>query len=266
MPESFLSGDHVGSIAARCGSDTLRLEAEWPTILQWIPRLGRVVAHTCNRDAEVSQPGHFAPPAICSERRAFLGGDFVLACRLDRWKSIFATIDDAGKRTLRIFDKSGSAIGSIDVDDPVGRPAFDEMVWRLHARDQSTRERIAPDARRDSDGREDVLRRAGPSFARAISIDGVRAALASLDENRGSVSFALANAGATHAYAGSVARFEGVARWKLAFASRATLTIDAASIARAWLARTFHGPAPRNSIELFDRSGNTIVRFGYAGM
>jgi putative heme degradation protein len=157
--DPFLPGDHVGSIAARCGSDTLRLEAEWPTILQCIPRLGRVVAHTCNRDAEVSQPGHFAPPAICSERRAFLGGDFVLACRL-----------------------------------------------------------------------------------------------------------ALANAGATHAYAGSVDRFEGVARWKLAFASRATLTIDAASIARAWLVRTLHGPAPRNSIELFDRGGKTIVRFGYAGI
>jgi putative hemin transport protein len=266
MPDSFLSGDHVGSIAARCGSDTLRLEAEWPTILQWIPRLGRVVAHTCNGDAEVSQPGRFAPPAICSERRAFLGGEFVLACRLDRWKSIFATIDDAGKRTLRIFDGGGCAIGSIDVVDPVGRPAFDEMVWRLHARDQSTRERVAPNARLKSNGREDVLRRAGPSFARAIPVEAVRAALASLDENRGSVSFALANVGATHAYAGSVDRFEGVARWKLAFASRATLTIDAASIARAWLVRTLHGRSPRNSVELFDRGGNTIVRFGYAGM
>jgi putative hemin transport protein len=266
VPDSFLSGDHVRSFAARCGSDTLRLEAEWPTILQWIPRLGRVVAHTCNRDANVSQRGHFSPPAICSERRAFLGGDFVVACRLDRWKSIFATIDDAGKRTLRIFDRGGSPIGAIDVDDPVGHPAFDEMVWRLHARDQSTRERVAPDTRPASVAREDALRRAGPSLARAISIESVRAALASLDENRGSVSFAIANAGATHAYAGSVDRFEGVARWKLAFASRATLTIDAASIARAWLVRTLHGPASRNSIELFDRSGNTIVRFGYAGM
>jgi putative hemin transport protein len=265
MPDPFLSGDHVGSIAARCGSDTLRLEAEWPTILQWVPHLGRVVAHTCNRDAEVSQPGHFARPAICSERRAFLGGDFVLACRLDRWKSIFATIDDAGRRTLRIFDRGGYAIGSIDVDDPAGRPAFDEMVWRLHARDQSTRERVASDALREP-AREASLRDAGPSFARQIPIDAVRAALASLGENRGTASFALANAGATHAYAGNVARFEGVARWTVAFASRATLTIDAASIARAWLVRALHGPAPRNSIELFDRRGVSIVRFGYAGM
>jgi putative hemin transport protein len=266
MQDPFLSRDHVGSIAARCGSDTLRLEAEWPTILQWVPRLGRVVAHTCNRDARVSQPGHFGRPAICSERRAFLGGDFVLSCRLDRWKSIFATIDDAGRRTLRIFDVGGYAIGSIDVDDPAGRPAFDEMVWRLHARDQSTREGVAADALPEPAIREDSLRGAGPSSARQISVDAVRAALASLGEHRGTVSFALANAGATHAYAGNVARFEGVARWTVAFASRATLTIDAASIARAWLVRTFHGPAPRNSIELFDRSGVSIVRFGYAGM
>lgn len=258
------SASEVAFTAARCGSDTLRLEPEWPTILQWMCHFGRVTARTENRFASVSAPGRFARPSI-SGRRAFLGGDFALAYRLDRWKSIFATIDDAGGRELRLFDDRGASIGRVMVDDPAGRSPFDEMVWRLHARDQSTFESIDHARGCTTIDRERTLRD-GQLRARTIPVGFVRALLASVGERRGQITCALANDGAVHAHAGRLERFEGVARWTASFFSRATLTIDAAAIARAWIVRAPGDAEDAGAIELFGRAGESIVAFRGAGL
>ena len=256
-------------LAARCGSDTLRLEPEWPAILAWMRQFGRVVARFENRHASIATPGRFSQPLSDPSGRVFLGGDIPLVCRLERWRTIFATIDDAGRRALCLFDVCGDAVATIEIDDPAGRSAFDEMVWRLHAFDQSTVESgggtMTALARAD---RERLLRCAGSNRAREVGVTFVRGLLARLGAHGGDVTCALGNAGATHVHGGALERFEGIARWTASFASRATLSIDASAIARAWIVEPAR-PGERRTIELFGKRGEPIVtlacRFSYAG-
>jgi putative hemin transport protein len=250
----------IALVAARCGSDTLRLEPEWPTVLRWMRRLGRVETRTQNASARFVQSGRFARPSFYAPGRAFVGGDFALACRFDRWKALFATIDERGRRSLRIFDGHGALLGAIDVRDPAGRPNFDEMVWRLHALDQSTTESTHAAPPVQPVARDRTIRFASKDLAWRIPTGFVRAFLCALAERRVDVGCAVTSAGTVHAHTGRVAAVEGVARWTTSFSDGARLTLDAASIASAWVVRT--PDAARSILEVFGRSGERVASFG----
>ncbi len=283
----------VARIAARCGSDTLRLEPEWPAVLAWVRRFGRVSVRTENQHATIEQPGRFARAAFLGPQRAFVGGDFALACRLDRWKALFATIDERGGRALHMFDEGGFALGSIEANDPAGRSAFDEMVWRLHADDQSTTERtIRPlPARERADteidacalgdalsvargpreraavlhrfgvGREQSFRLGAADRAWKTPLGLVRVLLSRLAERGSEIACAVGNAGTIAAHASVLVHVGGVARWTATFASRAGLTIDAAALASAWVVRTSAPAGDETSIELFGSGGEPVATF-----
>ncbi len=253
----------VARLAARCGSDTLRLNPEWAAVLAWMRRFGRVTVRTGNRYATIVQSGRVARAAFVGPQHAFVGGDFALACRLDRWKALFATIDERGARALHVFDEHGRTLGSIEVNDPAGRAAFDEMVWRLHADDQSTTQRTLPPQppTERPDCKRSPFRPGGPEDAWRTPLGLVRVLLGTLAERGAEIACAVGNAGTIAAHASALVNVGGVARWTATFASKAGIAIDAAALGSAWVVRTAAPAGDETSIELFANGGGAVATF-----
>ena len=206
----------VQLLATRCGNGVTRLSADWGELLKSFEPLGEAMALTRNQVAVSERVGRYRNVEIFRAHTLMgqvLDEGIDLRLFLGKWKSAFAVADETprGERvSIQFFDAFGTAIHKAYFRDETLRSAFNELVSRHAAPDQSTVEAVEPPVapipekpddeidvagfqagwktlqdthdflgltRRFGVSRTQALRLADPEFARSVSLGAYRAAL-----------------------------------------------------------------------------------------
>lgn len=149
-------------LATTIGTYTTRLEGEWTDFLKRLPQLGSVMSLTRNEGCVLEHKGLFQkidvsgklPNAMATvigpiESRVFFGA----------WKFAFAVKQPMPKglqQSLQIFDKSGTAITKIFLQEAAGKKpagnqfAFDALVRDFTSQDQRPSIQVADIAEQET--------------------------------------------------------------------------------------------------------------------
>jgi putative hemin transport protein len=152
-------------LALACGGTATRLAADWAELIQSLPRLGRVLALTRNDHAVHEKHGRYIDPAA-----AGLAPDDALELRLfpERWRFGFAVAErgPGGERHgLQFFDAHGGAVHKVYLTAASHRGAYENLVERYAAPDQSPWREVTPRPEADSDSAGERRRAGAPEPA-----------------------------------------------------------------------------------------------------
>lgn len=128
-------------VAARCGGDVVRLTPNFKELLQSLTRVGQVLTITRNDYAVNEKRGYYSNLQLGE----FIGGAFDHNINLryffKHWAHGFAVTDNGAhgqRKSLQFFDSDGTAVHKIYQTDNGDPEAWEELVAKFRADDQST--------------------------------------------------------------------------------------------------------------------------------
>ena len=130
-------------VATGVGDSAVRLEPAWSDIMNALPQLGRVMALTRNESCVHERKGRYEDVQVNGKMGIVLGPDIDLRLFLSRWSHVFA-VSENGRRSVQIFDDAGQAVHKVYAIDDTDMAAFDALVARFRAADQSQSIRVKP--------------------------------------------------------------------------------------------------------------------------
>jgi len=271
-----------------------RLRAEWDPIVRELPSLGSVKTMTRNDDAVIEKHGAYENVDFFGKLGQTVGADIDLRLFLDAWGYGYA-LTEAGangpRRSLQFFDHDGVAIHKL-YEEPESIPgAYDALVARFRADDQ-TAPVIAPaapraterpdeaidveglrcawDALRDTHdffallrdfgvSRTQAFRLAGPERAQPMPTSVAESVLTNAAETQRRIMIFVGNKGAIQIFIGTIARVVRMHGWLNILDPGFNLHMRDERVATAWLVRKPTADGPVHSIELFDARGENIA-------
>lgn len=278
-------------VATGCGDTAIRLTADWRSLLTALRGLGSVVAITRNARAVQEKIGLYDNVHVAGPVGLVLGDQIDLRLFLEHWRMAFA-VRDGRHEGIHFFDGDGSGVHAVLLDAGSDRAAFRALVDRHTSRDQSTRQAVypktsaaaeRPDAVVDVAGlraawsamqdtfeftdllrryqvtREQALRLAGPAFAHRVPRGSVRELLTWVAAASTPLMIYVSNPGTVHIHSGALHRVAVVGRWLTARNDRFRLQLRTDRVASAWVVRKPTRDGLVSSLELFDRTGETIA-------
>lgn len=278
-------------LMARCGKDVVRLVGPFGPLVEDLPDLGAVVAHTRNAHAIQEKRGSFRNVKILGATGLVLGGAIDLRLLLDHWHLGFAVTE--GERTgLHFFDRAGTPIHRVLLDSSSDRDAFASLVARHRHADQTPRgqlrERVAlPVRRADSEvsaeglraawarmqdaheladilrsfavTRLQALRLVGEPFAHCVATDSVERVLGRVVAAGTPIMVFVGSAGAVQIHSGCVRRLHRSGRWFGVWDPSYRFLLRSDRIETAWVVRKPTRSGVVTSLEIFDRQGENIA-------
>lgn len=281
-------------VASRYGADLVRLKPAWPELFSRIRTLGPVVAVTRNTGAELVKTGIYAFPEFGNTSIGRVTGSIDLRLFTQHWKDAFVLIRDQGQRTRRciyIFDRYGAAVHKVMLHPEPSTSAFADLVWNLHAQDQSTAISIEPlpspplakrvdiaglrDAFRAMShthefgailrsfniSREHTLRLIGGEYAWRVDQTSIREMLRRTVAGSRALTCFVENAGILHIHTGLIKRIRQSERWLSILDHGFNFHLDEASVAHVWVLRKPTRNGFVTSIEVYNRYGSLLVQF-----
>lgn len=130
----------VELLATRVGEGVVLLNPDFKAIMLDVCTLGYVMALTRNNDVVHERKGPFIKPELDGHVGLFLGADIDLRIFWGPWAYAFA-VEEAGKDTVRkslqFFGKDGHAIHKIYLTEQSNAAAYDDLVSKHRAADQT---------------------------------------------------------------------------------------------------------------------------------
>lgn len=129
-------------LATRTGSEVIRLNGPWPTLLQRFGELGRVMSLTRNDACILEHKGSFESIDVMdngSHAMATVVGPIETRVFFAAWTFAFAVTEEKSDRVLKsiqVFDKAGDAITKIYLQESSNEDAFNRIVSDFRAADQ----------------------------------------------------------------------------------------------------------------------------------
>jgi putative hemin transport protein len=133
-------------VACRAGEGVIRLTADFAEILRSLPACGEVMALTRNEHCVHEKHGRFDHVSIGPGHGLVLNHEIDLRLFMSHWRYGFSVTEEvsSGVRTsLQFFDIDGTAIHKVYATGKTDRPAFDALVTRFTAPEQSPEIEIA---------------------------------------------------------------------------------------------------------------------------
>lgn len=141
-----LKVSEVELLALQIGDSTTRLRPEFQEILCEIEKLGKVMALTRNNECVHERKGVYANPDFTSSHVGlFVNEDIDMRIFLSSWAKAFAVVENAGKTTrksLQFFAEDGDAVHKIYLVSESNEEAFDALIEKFKAEDQSPSETV----------------------------------------------------------------------------------------------------------------------------
>lgn len=138
----------VELVAAHCGDNIIRLNADVPTLLEGIPDLGEVMALTRNESAVHEKIGPYEKVINGKHASLVLGTQIDLRIFPSKWASGFAVEkkNDGGetRRSLQFFNNAGDAVHKIHLRPASDRDAYQALVSKLTSNIQSQQINVSP--------------------------------------------------------------------------------------------------------------------------
>lgn len=282
-------------IATTVGEGTTKLNFDLQGILSEIESLGKVMALTRNDECVHERKGVYLNSDFSSPHaQLFVGEDIDLRIFGSHWKYAFAVVE-GDKKSLQFFGKDGLAIHKIYLTKDSNEAAFDALVEKFKAEEQSSgieTEPIAPKAEEKPDSEIDVegfqnawrelkdthdffmmLRKFGVSRTQALRLapdetfakkvdNGIIAPLLEQASARDlPIMVFVGNRGNIQIHTGNVKKTMWHGTWFNVMDPNFNLHLDTARIAETWVVRKPTEDGIVTAVEVFNSEGEIIVQF-----
>ncbi|HEX7927103.1 MAG TPA: ChuX/HutX family heme-like substrate-binding protein, partial [bacterium] len=201
-------------------------------------------------------------------------------------------VNGAERRSIHVFDRDGTAVHKVYLEQPESAELFDRMVSDLHAANQSPTQSVQPlDApapeRPDSDidaaalrrdwqalkdtheffpmlgrhrvGRTQALRLAGPDLAAPVAPEVFPRLLEHAAATGLSIMVFVSSPGVVQIHTGPVKNIKPMGPWINVLDPDFNLHLRQDRVAHAWVVRKPTTDRTVTSLELFDKAGETIA-------
>lgn len=278
-------------VAAR--DDATPLAPRWHDLVRGLESLGAVLALTRNRYAVIETDGVYSGASLGEAMGQVLGDGIDLRLFLRRWASAFAVSerdgDDRVRRSIQIFDQSGTAVHKVHLRPHSDSAAFDALIAELatgtaelHVApllvepEHPDREIDVPGLRRAWAALEDThqffqltrrfratrlqaLRLAGDQWAEKLERGAFERVLEAAAASDIPLMAFVGSGGVTQIYGGSIHRVKATQGWINILDPGFNLHVRAEGVATVYLVRkpTQHGLI--RSLEVFDESGREVL-------
>ncbi|WP_215405479.1 ChuX/HutX family heme-like substrate-binding protein [Janthinobacterium sp. JC611] len=300
LSEGELIAAHAGlSLANGALLGAVRLQADWPAIVQALEPLGEVMALTRNASCVHEKTGVYRQASHDNHVGLVLGGDIDLRLFYRQWAHGFAVREvnageNAVRRSLQFFDAAGHAVHKIFLTPHSDIAACDALVAHFADANQAAgisvtapaaRPAELPDAQIDVAGfraawadlrdthefftllkkyavsRLQGLRLAEARFVQQIDTSCVLDLLNSAALEKVSIMAFVGNAGMIQIHSGPVHKIAVMGPWINVLDTRFNLHVREDHIASAWVVKKPTVDGLVTSVELFDARGDAIVMF-----
>lgn len=285
------------TVAAFVGEHAVRLRPAFTEIVEALPTLGRVMALTRNNAAVHEKDGQYEKLSHSGTLGLGLGKDLDLRIFYHHWAHGYAVetaTENGPRRSLQFFDKSGTAVHKVFLRDHSDVAAYDALVARFRAEDQTPGEHVVgadaptpqtPDADIDAAAFQrdwlamtdthqffEVLKRHGVSRAQALRLapDGhaqrvpATAVKRLLDDAAGTglpIMVFVGNAGMIQIHTGPVKQIRVMGPWVNVLDPGFNLHLREDLVDSAWIVRKPTADGIVSSLELLDAAGMVIAMF-----
>ena len=283
-------------VALGCGEGTVRLAADWGELVTAFGTLGHVTAITRNESVVHEKHGVYAKIEVSPMHVLVLGEDIDLRLFPRSWATAFALSQptkDGVRKSVQIFDRFGHAVHKVFSTGKSDLAAFDALIARFTAGDQSPRqavdaapapERELPDWAVDADGfraawrdlkdthdfflllrrfgvsRTQALRLAEPEMAWRVANASVREVLGAAASSGLPIMVFVGNPGAIQIHTGPVQRIQDVGPWLNVLDAGFNLHFMEKDAIESWVVRKPTVDGIVTSLEVFDARGNAIAQ------
>ncbi|WP_223600340.1 hemin-degrading factor [Chryseobacterium sp. GVT01B] len=276
------------------GEGVTVLNTDFPGILTEAEQLGKVMALTRNDECVHERKGIYQNSDFSSPHaQLFVGEDIDLRIFLNHWKFAFAVVE-GDKKSLQFFGKDGLALHKIYLTKNSNEEAFDALVEKFKAEDQSQvfvfeavalKQAEKADSEIDVEGfkkawtelkdthdffmmtrkygvsRTQALRLAPEGFAKKIDNAKVVNILEDASEKNTPIMVFVGNRGIIQIHTGNVKKTLWHQQWFNVMDPDFNLHLDVTKIAEAWIVKKPTEDGEVTAIEVFNKEGDFIVQF-----
>lgn len=281
-------------LATNVGEGVTVLKPEFANILTEVEQLGKVMALTRNDECVHERKGVYKNGDFSSPHaQLFVNEDIDLRIFQNHWKSAFGVVE-GDRKSLQFFGKDGLALHKIYLTKDSNAQAFDTIVEKFKAEDQSAAldfETVAPKAEEKADSEIDVegfqkswtelkdthdfflmtrkfgvsrtqaLRLAPEGYARKIDNSKVVNVLEEASEKSLPIMIFVGNRGIIQIHTGEVKKTMWHQQWFNVMDPDFNLHLDVTKIAEAWIVKKPTEDGEVTAIEVFNKEGDFIVQF-----
>ena len=286
-------------LATQTGDNVTRLRPEFQNILKEIETLGKVMALTRNNECVHERKGVYLNADFSSPHAGlFVGEDIDMRIFWSHWAKAYAVVDETARGTMKsiqFFGKDGEAIHKIYVTKDSNDAAFDALVAKYKAEDQTTDESVEkttiiidekPDSEIDVEGfqqawlslkdthdffmmlhkfgvtRTQALRLAPDEFhAKPIEKEAIVTMLEAAAEQKLPIMVFTGNKGNIQIHTGLVRKTMWHENWYNVMDPDFNMHLDMSKIAQTWIVRKPTEDGIVTAIEVFNEMGDIIVQF-----
>ncbi len=286
-------------LATGVGEDIVRLNGDFKTLLHELHSLGRVMALTRNDEIVHERKGVYenAQTDMAHGMALFVNPDIDLRIFTNRWKHGFAAAVENARGTLRslqFFGQDGTAIHKIYLTENSDLAAYEKLVEKFRAADQTPGINIAPkpatapelsDSEIDIVGfrsawrkmqdthdffpmlsefklaRKQALRLAEEEFAREVPADSFKFVLEQARDRNVPIMVFVGNEGIIQIHTGEVENVLEARGWFNVMDESFNLHINQDEVGAAFVVRKPTSDGIVSSLELFNKAGKDIALF-----
>ncbi|MET3538639.1 hemin-degrading factor [Chryseobacterium limigenitum] len=281
-------------LVTNVGEGITLLKPEFKDILTEAEMLGKVMALTRNDECVHERKGTYLNGDFSSPHaQLFVGEDIDLRIFLNHWKFAFGVVE-GDKKSLQFFGKDGLALHKIYLTKDSNTEAFDTIIEKFKAEDQSQAlefEAVAPkatekaDSEIDAEGfkkawtelkdthdffmmtrkfgvsRTQALRLAPEGYAKKIDSAKVVNVLEDASEKNLPIMIFVGNRGIIQIHTGEVKKTLWHQQWFNVMDPDFNLHLDVTKIAETWIVKKPTEDGEVTAIEVFNKEGDFIVQF-----
>jgi putative hemin transport protein len=279
------------------GEVVTRLAADWGDVVRALPKLGRIMALTRNEHVVHEKVGAFDHVSIQPSHGLVLNHDIDLRLFLNHWRHGFAVTEDVRsgtRRSLQFFDLDGTAIHKVYLREGSDESAYDALVERFRAPQQSPGLDVLPLPARPADrpdadidvkglaahwaalqdthdffpmlqefgvGRLQALRLVGGELAYRVDPAAFERAVETAAEREVPIMCFVGNPGCIQIHTGPVRNIKRMGPWFNVLDEGFNLHLRTDAVAETWVVRKPSRDGIVTSLEVFDASGFNFVQF-----
>jgi putative hemin transport protein len=282
-------------VATGIGMTATRLDTDATSLLHALPEVGSCMALTRNEHAVSEVHGRYGGIEIGTHAGQVIGDHVDLRVFLAHWRHAFAIdephphVGDLRRRSIHVFDASGTAVHKIYLD-----PEGDTRTWDAIVAARATSAPLViepmplprverPDAQIERETflagwdamtdtheffhlinrhgltRTQALRMAGPHRARRVTNNAMSRVLYEAAETGTRIMIFVGNRGCIQIFSGEVARIVRKGPWLNVLDPDFNLHLREDSIASSWIVSKPTATGIVSSLELYDAAGETIA-------
>ncbi|NKD55366.1 MULTISPECIES: hemin-degrading factor [unclassified Haematospirillum] len=281
-------------VAAGCGHDVVRLDADWAELIQALPALGPVKVITRNNAVVHEKTGAFGNINISGGSGVVYNGGIDLRLFLGRWHHGFSvkTENQRGiRRSLQFFDLDGTAVHKVFLTADGNVDAWARLTEQYRSDNQSTELNVVPartpverpddqidveglrahwSALRDVHHFHDMLREfgvdrlqamrlVGPDLALQTSTDALRRTLDMAVNQKAPLMVFVGSAGCIQIHTGTIQRVMEKDGWLNIMDPDFNLHVRSEEIAGTWVVRKPSINGIITTLELYDTQGRNVA-------